>query len=51
MASAKFAMAGGSPSGFHDIKTRIDPNKRIEPKPLKKYPNICLKRWVGGAEG
>jgi hypothetical protein len=41
IASAKFAWAGGSPRGFHDIKTRIDPTSKIDPKPLKKYPNIC----------
>jgi hypothetical protein len=43
IASAKFATAGGSPRGFHDTKTSIEPIKRIEPKPLKKYPNICWK--------
>jgi hypothetical protein len=41
IASAKFATAGGSPRGFQDTKTRIEPTKRIDPKPLKKYPKIC----------
>jgi hypothetical protein len=36
MAKAKLAIAGGSPNGFHDTKTRIDPTRRIDPKPLKK---------------
>jgi 2-methylcitrate dehydratase PrpD len=41
IASAKFAMAGGCPSGFQETNTSIDPTRRMEPKPLKKYPNIC----------
>jgi hypothetical protein len=40
MARAKFAIAGGSPRGFHEIQTRIDPMSRMDPKPLKKYPKI-----------
>jgi hypothetical protein len=43
IARAKFACAGGWPSGFHDTKTRIAPTRRMDPKPLKKYPNICWK--------
>jgi hypothetical protein len=43
IARAKFACDGGSPSGFHDTKTRMDPTRRIDPKPLKQYPNIVMK--------
>jgi hypothetical protein len=41
IARARLACEGGSPSGFHDTKTRMQPTSRMEPKPLKKYPNIC----------
>jgi len=43
IARARFATDGGSPSGFHDTKTRIAPTRRIDPKPLKQYPNIVRK--------
>jgi hypothetical protein len=51
IASARFACEGGSPRGFHDTKTKIDPTSRIDPKPLKKYPSICCVRRVGGGDG
>ena len=51
MASARFACAGGSPSGFHETKTRIEPTSKIEPNPLKKYPNTVWKKCVGGGDG
>ena len=51
MARARLARAGGCPKGFHATNTRIEPTRRIDPNPLKKYPKICLKRWVGGGEG
>lgn len=38
MASARFACAGGSPSGFQATKTRIEATSKMDPKPLKKYP-------------
>ena len=34
-AKARFACKGGSPSGFQQIKTSIEPIKRIDPNPLK----------------
>jgi hypothetical protein len=40
IASARFAWDAGSPRGFHDTKTRMDPTSKIDPNPLKKYPNI-----------
>lgn len=51
MASARLAWAGGSPRGFHDMKTRIEPMRRTEPKPLKKYEKMVVKRWVDGGLG
>lgn len=36
IAKAKLACAGGSPRGFQETKTSMDPTRRIEPKPLKK---------------
>lgn len=36
MASARFACAGGSPRGFQETKTRMEPTRRMDPKPLKK---------------
>ena len=50
MARARFATAGGSPSGFQETNTNIQPAKRIMPKPLKKYPKICLNQWCGAGE-
>lgn len=43
IANARLAWAGGSPSGFHDTKTRIEPMSKTEPKPLKKYEKIVAK--------
>ena len=51
IARARFEVAGGSPRGFQAMKTRIDPTSRMEPKPLKKYPNIVWKKCVGGRDG
>jgi hypothetical protein len=52
IASARFAGAGlGSPSGFHDTKTRMLPMSRMGPKPWKKYPKIFRKRCVFGGDG
>lgn len=36
IASARLACAGGSPSGFHAMKTSMAPTSKIDPKPLKK---------------
>lgn len=51
MARARLACVGGSPSGFQQTNTSIDPTKRTDPKPLKKYPIIVLKWCVGAGEG
>lgn len=51
IANARLAVAGGSPRGFQATKTSIDPTKRMDPKPLKKYPKICWKRCDAGDEG
>lgn len=32
----RFATAGGSPRGLQETKTRMEPARRIPPKPLKK---------------
>lgn len=47
----KLATAGGSPRGFQERKTRIQPTRRILPKPPKKYREIVLIQWVLGGEG
>ena len=36
IARARFACVGGSPSGFQHMKTSMEPNRRIDPNPLKK---------------
>ena len=51
IARAKLACVGGCPRGFQLTKTSIDPTKRMDPKPLNKYPKICLERCVGAGEG
>lgn len=51
IASARFAVAGGSPKGFQQTKTRIPPSSRIDPKPSKKYPAMFFSRREGGDEG
>lgn len=51
MAKAKFAGAGGSPRGFHAMKTRIEAIKRMVPKPPKKYPTNLRNHVEGGGEG
>lgn len=51
MARARFAGAGGLPSGRHAMKTSIDATSRMGPKPLKKYPRIWRVRCVGGSVG
>ncbi len=51
MARARLATEGGWPSGFQEMKTRPDPNNRIDPNPLKKYSSIFRVRWVGGVGG
>lgn len=50
MARARLACAGGFPRGFHDTNTRIEPTRRIDPKPLKRYPKICHSHRVGNGE-
>ncbi len=48
----RLAIAGfGSPSGFHDTKTRMLPTSKIPPKPLKRYPSISKNRLDFGGEG
>src|ERR1700753_3180677 len=51
MASARFAKAGGRPSGLHAMNTRIAAIKRIAPKPPKRYPIVLRNHWEGGGDG
>src|SRR4051812_5204663 len=47
----RLATAGGSPNGFHETKTRIQPVSRILPKPPKKYRKIVLNQCVLAGDG
>lgn len=51
IARARFAWEGGSPRGCQEMKTRIEPTSRMEPKPLKKYPKIFFIRCVSDGGG
>jgi hypothetical protein len=50
IARARFANAGGSPSGFQDTKTRMAAMDKIEPKPPKRYCTVLMSQREGGDE-
>lgn len=48
----KLATAGfGSPRGFHEMKTRMEPMRRMGPKPLNMYPRYFWMVLDLGGEG
>jgi hypothetical protein len=45
------ATAGGSPNGFQEMKTRMQPMRRMLPKPPKKYKKMVLNQCVLAGDG